>query len=549
MRRIAISCLLSAVILLPCGLCQAAETLTETTSFTGQAATRRLPAEFERQDAMLLSWSPDDEVVQKTHLEVVTAAWKTVQFVFLIADAESLTDAVRLLRSRNIPTNAVRFVHVPFDTIWARDYGPMAVRTLQGTAEFIDADYERGERPNDDKVPVAVAPLFSAQRIHAPVSIEGGNLLSNGAGLCLTTESVFDQNLARGYTREELTNLLKQSYAADQFVFLEPLDGEPTGHVDMFATFTAVDTVVVGSYTHAQDAVNSEILDRNAERLSHIRTVRGPLRVVRIPMPERDDDVWRTYTNVMYANGTLVVPTYPGLDPLGRQQSLEVYRQLLPQWNVVDVDCGELIELGGAIHCISLNLCKVTNLPSVFPAYVPNRVVDLDEAVTRLSADEAPGLVDDEDEVEDEKSDELGSESFAPFEDAEPLLDGDGDEEEWPTSVFPDEMEMVTNLKLGTMTHWDEHSLPMFRINEESPISAPIGFEEPARRNARSPRDMAAFPSVDPIEMFSTTSVTLSVRPFALNSEANVPRHRPRSLLPRWKPARPQLPQRSRLLH
>jgi hypothetical protein len=147
-------------------------------------------------------------------------------------------------------------------------------------------------------------------------------------------------------------------------VFLEPLVGEQTGHVDMFATFVSSDVVVVGEYSPDADPLNAEILDRNAQRLAAVRTSRGPLRVLRIPMPPHTLDVWRTYTNVLFANGTLVVPTYPGIDPQGEAEALAIYKHLLPGWTVVGVDCNRLIEWGGAVHCVTRNLCR---LPAQFP--------------------------------------------------------------------------------------------------------------------------------------------------------------------------------------
>ncbi len=38
------------------------------------------------------------------------------------------------------------------------------------------------------------------------------------------------------------------------------------------------------------------------------------MQVVRIPMPSHKDGNWRTYTNVIYANGVVLVPQYPDAD-------------------------------------------------------------------------------------------------------------------------------------------------------------------------------------------------------------------------------------------
>jgi agmatine/peptidylarginine deiminase len=331
-----------------------------------------IPGEFERQAAVLLSWDYDEEIVQPVTLNIVDAIWRNVPVILLVTDAESRNDALAAFRRWGIPRNAVRFVQIPFDTIWARDYGPTIVRSAGGAPVLVDADYERGTRSNDDSVPAMMAPLLRVPFLRAPINIEGGNLLSNGAGLCLTTYTVLENNIERGYDEEQVTDILKRHYGVSDVVFLEALDGEGTGHIDMFATFTSADTVLIGQYPPHLDPVNALRLDRNAERLSKIVTPFGPLKVVRIPMPPRqDDDIWPTYTNVLYANGCVLVPVYPDLDPDEREDALDTYRRLLPDWDVVGIDCSELIGFGGAVHCISKNLARVARLPDANRFEIP----------------------------------------------------------------------------------------------------------------------------------------------------------------------------------
>ena len=57
----------------------------------------------------------------------------------------------------------------------------------------------------------------------------------------------------------------------DQTHFLETLEGERTGHIDLFAKFTQPDTVVLGRYDAATDPENAARMERNAARLARIR--------------------------------------------------------------------------------------------------------------------------------------------------------------------------------------------------------------------------------------------------------------------------------------
>jgi agmatine/peptidylarginine deiminase len=329
----------------------------------GAAAPPTVPAEFERHDALLLTWNVDDEGVEEAITAVVSAVYQNLQVIVLTPDDEYLRGAMRCFSLAGIPQPAIRYVRADVDTIWTRDYGPASLQSPDGTAVFIDADYETGSRAQDDDLPSAIAPVLGMPTVHVPLTMEGGNLLSNGRGLCLATTKLLDANLARGYTDQQFNTLLRDAYGFSEIVLLEPLNGEPTGHIDMFATFVAPNAVIVGEYDPQMDPVNAAVLDRNAERLSAVGTPWGRLRVYRIPMPPSGTAVWRTYTNVLYANGTLLVPSYPGVAPHLEQEALTTFQHLLPQWRIVPVDCNQLISLGGGIHCVTLNVSRIARVP------------------------------------------------------------------------------------------------------------------------------------------------------------------------------------------
>jgi agmatine/peptidylarginine deiminase len=258
-------------------------------------------------------------------------------------------------------------VQVPHDTMWVRDYGPVFVQLGRSRRAVIDTGYHVIDRDNDDAVPVAAAAMWHVSIFHAPMTFEGGNLLSNGCGLCVTTTRVALQNFADEDAHDAMRDAFEQYFGAEETIFLEPLVGEATGHVDMFAAFTDPGTIVVGSYDPEVDPVNAEILDRNAARLAGVPLRGGFLHVVRIPMPPNKDGLWRTYTNIIFANSAVLVPIYDGVDYHLQNEALEGYRRLLPGWTLVPVDVSELIRSGGALHCIA------ANIPAPQPADIPLR--------------------------------------------------------------------------------------------------------------------------------------------------------------------------------
>ncbi len=236
----------------------------------------RLPGEFERQGTLFLGCGELATFFPDVLADVVDAVRHRVDVAALVVDDAGRQVVVDILRKRGLPTDAVRYVETPHDTMWIRDYGPLFVRrTSDGQAVVIDTDYQRFARPRDDHAPHIVAAQLQVATVKAPVAMEGGNLLSNGQGVCLSTTVLLDCNQKRGYTEDHVRDLLREYFGAEQTLFLEPLVGEPTGHVDMFAVFANADTVLVGEYDPFVDPVNAALLDRNAARLARVRLPRS----------------------------------------------------------------------------------------------------------------------------------------------------------------------------------------------------------------------------------------------------------------------------------
>lgn len=316
--------------------------------------------------------------------DLVDAARPQAEVVALVCNVHEYRLAQKLLADRKIPTTRVHFAELPHDTMWARDYGPVIAQRYDGQPVALNADYSLHARPEDDLLPRRLAASLRIRTTDVPLKIDGGNLLSNGRGLCIATHDLLYANLSSEQDEKQVRELLRTHYGIVQMVFLEPLAGEPTGHVDMFATFTAPDTVVVGAYDRADDPANAAILDRNAERLAQVQLGRQKLRVVRIPMPPNGDRIWRSYTNVVYLNHALLLPSYPELDRAGEAAAAAIYRQLLPGWKLVPIRAERVNRLGGALHCVTMNLGVIRQLPQ-FPA--PQQIDDQAEQVLATTDD------------------------------------------------------------------------------------------------------------------------------------------------------------------
>ena len=312
-----------------------------------------MPADFERQSAVLIGVNELLPYHPPVLTGLVSALIDRVPVIAVITGEEQRRDLLTTLCDWGLPAHRVRAVRSPATGLWVRDYGPSFVKR-DGRVCVLDAEYH-DHLPQDDHFPAELGRLLDVDVKGVPLRIEGGNLLSNGRGLLLTTSVVLSRNAGR-YAPTAAMAQLCTHYGFRQVACMPPLVAGPTAHADMFATFTSADTAVVGRYDRADDPVNARALDQLADAMRGMDSGAGPLKVERIPMPPHADGVWRTYTNAVYANDVVIVPTYAGVDERVEREALDTYRRLLPGREVLTVEATSLAKTGGALRCVTLNI-------------------------------------------------------------------------------------------------------------------------------------------------------------------------------------------------
>ena len=319
-----------------------------------------MAGEFQRQSALVLGYGELVEQHPAVFVDIVTGAIDRVPLICLISNDRQRRLAEYLLRANGIPVSSVSFMATPAQTMWVRDYGPLFVQRADGTVEIVDTDYAEDRNDNEaaaeDGAPAWIGWQLNVPVVSARLRMDGGNFLTNGDGLCITTSAVLDRNFDVGYGKEQIRALLKSLLDCEKWICVQPLEGEDTQHVDMFVAFLAENIAVVAHCDPLADPLNAAILDDAAAALARQTTSMGPMQVHRVPMPDARGGVWKSYTNVIFANGVLLVPSYSDVDPAVEEEAFSLYARLLPGWKVVGIRADSLARLGGALHCISVNV-------------------------------------------------------------------------------------------------------------------------------------------------------------------------------------------------
>jgi len=319
-----------------------------------------LPGEFERQSALIVGCNELVRLHPRVFVQIVSAAWRTVRLIGLVSTEQEHRLGRELLRRHDIPARAMLFVRMPLDSMWTRDYGPIFARRADGSPVAVDLLY-RPTKAEADRLRDAGAAGLLGRAMGVPVEsvrieMEGGNLVTNGEGFCVTTHWLTHRNKRRGLDKGAIGQLLRRHFGARGWMGVVPLTGEPSGHADMMLTFLAPNVAVVGRLDAAAEADNAAILDKVASLLTGRPTSRGPMQVHRIPMPTARDGVWLSYTNVIFANGVLLVPTFSSVDSSTQAEALGLYARLMPDWRIVGINADSLAPQRGLLHCLVCNV-------------------------------------------------------------------------------------------------------------------------------------------------------------------------------------------------
>ncbi|WP_143543789.1 agmatine deiminase family protein [Rhodopirellula sp. MGV] len=330
----------------------------------GQNAAGTMVAEFERQNGFAIGWGMFDWT-HDAAVEIASHLARQSQLVLVADNSYSLDKARATFQNHGISVENIQFQITDCETPWFRDYGPIVSQDAFGTSVWFDSKLTRPDRDDRmvlDALPQQLQRDWKTRVVETPIHLEGGTILTNGNNIVIVSSDVLAINQRYGLDESFVRDQIKRITGCEQIVFVDTLIGEKTKHVDLFLCFTDSNTVVVGQYEDGSDP-NAALLDRIATQLSRLETNEAALKVVRLPMPRPFDGCFPTYTNVIFANGVLLVPSYQSASNDSLADAMTTYQMLLPDWEVIPIDSTSLCVNGGALHCVVSNLGRTTYAP------------------------------------------------------------------------------------------------------------------------------------------------------------------------------------------
>lgn len=312
----------------------------------------RTMAEWEEVQGIIVAWTSYTTIIR----QIVDYAQDEGLVFIVCSDSNSVKT---FLTSGGVPLINLKFVITPFNSVWCRDYGPWAAYSgIADSLKMIDWIYNR-PRPLDDQVPVGFAnyaglPIYQAIVSPNDLTHTGGNFMVDGNGTGFSSKLILNENPTKS---ESTINSIVNAYLGiNRYIKMETLPYDQIHHIDMHIKLLDEETLLVGQYPVG--VADGPQIEANLQYvLSNFQTCYGrPYKVIRIPMPPNASGQYPptanyfTYTNSVFVNKTVIVPIY-GLAQ--DTTALRIYRESLPGYRIVGINCASMISALGAIHCIT----------------------------------------------------------------------------------------------------------------------------------------------------------------------------------------------------
>lgn len=318
----------------------------------------RLPAEWERQSALLLAWPPEGgdwtpvlEDIRAEYRDLIRSALRFQSVVLLVPPGDrSSIDAL------GHPPGLER-IELRYNDTWTRDYGPI---TLVHSGRRLALDFYfngwggKFDARLDNRVNSILArhPLFANLVFRQSLfELEGGAIESDGAGTLLINRHC-QRARAPHLDDAEIDFELKSWLNIDHLIEIDmpPMPGDDTdGHIDTLARFAARDSIVF-------QALRAD--DQTRELVGQLEALRDrdgrPYTLTALPAPDDLDPMLpASYANFVLINKAVLVPQFGSRHD---DAALRCLAALFADREAVPVRSSILVTQGGGPHCASMQI-------------------------------------------------------------------------------------------------------------------------------------------------------------------------------------------------
>ena len=307
----------------------------------------RQVAEFEPMEAVLIRYPFG------INYDLIAAMAEDITVVTIVASPSQQNYVINQYINNGVNIDHCSFLLAPSDTYWTRDYGPWFVFNGNNELAVIDFTYSRGypNRPNDNNIPSVFAANQGLPSFFMPLFHEGGNYMTDGQGIAVSTTLVWEVN--PGLTALEIDQIVSEYLGIQTYHVVPDVNGEYIKHVDCWGKYLAPDVILIREVPpgHSQYALIESAVDYFQSQMSCYGT---PYTVVRVYTPTNEP-----YTNSLILNNKVFVPLKGS--PWDAA-AIASYQNAMPGY--------EVLGFFGSWHSTDALHCRTIGIPDRFMLYI-----------------------------------------------------------------------------------------------------------------------------------------------------------------------------------
>jgi agmatine deiminase len=330
-------------------------------------------------------WKSENE---PAFIEMVAALESGENVHIIVYDASEQLDVEQTLTNASISLTNVDFYIHQNDDYWVRDNGPIFVYDNNNNLAILDFAFNGwgNDAPYSlcDQIPSLIATDLNIPIVDlSDMVFEGGAIEIDGNGSALMTRSsVTASDRNPNLTETQIEDYLTTYLGITNFIWLDGSFGGSQDitdqHIDGFAKFVDANTIVT---MNNADLWYWYVSTADIATLNAATDANGvAYNIVNLPLTQ--NNVFTTsgsntyskgsYVNYYVANDAVLVPVY---NDANDSIALGIIQGLYPTKTAVGIDCRDLFNYGGMVHCvtqqqpIALNTTSIkeqTNKPANF---------------------------------------------------------------------------------------------------------------------------------------------------------------------------------------
>ena len=219
--------------------------------------------------------------------------------------------------------------------IWMRDFMPFLLDDGWLISYDYDPDYLKDDRYSHLRT--KVQPL----KEHINLVLDGGNFVRLGSK-AIMTDKIFKENPSK--TKAEIIGTIKQKCALNELIIIPRQPYDMLGHSDGMVRWIDENSVLVNDFLNESKSFNDRLIRSFKKYGLNIKFMKYGEGFF---SKTRD---WGAYLNFIKINGLLIVPVYGTDDDY---VAIEQIKKFSSGCKVETINLSEIIELGGALHCIT----------------------------------------------------------------------------------------------------------------------------------------------------------------------------------------------------